>query len=304
MRRIFRRLTLGSNFQMTLSPRQAKSGGAYEINWKSSTAIILVAGIISAIHIGRTLCASEAYTAMAATQPDFSEVIRTTLRFDPGKPPLYPILLHGVVAMLGDSETAMRLPSVLFAMTNVALLMALGAEMFAPPVGIAAAVLWALSPPAIIYGAWARMYSMLVALSLGQLLLLWELRSRPSAGRAMACGLLAAAMLYTHLGSILFLGAEAAMLTGACWRGERNGPAWVALMLGAALFAPFLPIASRQVHELIFGHWVDWIGPAHATNMIGRVGILVTAGLALYRTGLPGLASRPTSVSPFAGVPH
>ncbi len=181
--------------------------------------------------------------------------------------------------MLGDSEIAMRLPSVFFAMANVALLMVLGAEMFTPPAGIAAAVLWALSPPAITYGAWARMYAMLVALSLGQLSLLWELRSHRSAGRALACGVLGAAMLYTHLGSILFMGAEAAMLAGAWRRGERNGPAWGALLLSGALFAPFLPVASRQVHELIFGHWVDWIGPAHQSNLAGRVAILVTAGM-------------------------
>jgi len=65
----------------------------------------------------------------------------------------------------------------------------------------------------------------------------------------VACGVLGAAMLYTHLGSILLMGAEAAMLTGAWRRGERNGPAGRAA-LSAALFAPFLPIARVRCTNL------------------------------------------------------
>ena len=110
------------------------------------------------------------------------------------------------------------------------------------------------------YGSWARVYAMLVALSLGQLLILWRLRTRAAVGPVVACAVLEAAMLYTHLGSVLFLGAESAMLARGAWRGERNGAGWAALALGAIAFAPFVPIASLQIHELLAGHWLDWLG--------------------------------------------
>ena len=203
---------------------------------------------------------------MAADQHSYRAVIDTTLRFDPGKSPLYPMLLHGVVAVFGNSEIALRAPSVIFAMLSVGLLLALGSEMFDAHVGVAGAVLWALSPLSIYYGSWARMYAMLVTLSLGQLLILWKLRSRTGTGLILACGALEAAMLYTHLGSVLFLGAEAAMLSRATWRGERNRAAWTALLLGAIAFAPFVAISSRQVDAFITGHRLDWIGAVHHTT--------------------------------------
>ena len=109
-------------------------------------------------------------------------------------------------------------------MVTVGLLLALGSEMFEPAVGIAAALIWALNPLAVLYGGWARNYAMLVALSMGQFFVLWRLRSRPRWLPIIVCGLLGAAMLYLHLASGLFLAAEAAMLAGAAWRRDERGP--------------------------------------------------------------------------------
>ena len=140
--------------------------------------------------MGRTLSASEAFSALAADQPGYRAVIHAALRFDPGKPPLYQMLLHSFVAVLGNSEAALRAPSVIFSMIGVGLLLALGSEMFGVAEGVAAAILWALGPLAISYGSWARMYAMLVALSLGQLLILWRLRTRAAIGPIVACAVL------------------------------------------------------------------------------------------------------------------
>jgi mannosyltransferase len=241
---------------------------------------MLAAGCIYSFHIGRTLGASEAYSAMAAAQPSYGAVIHTALRFDQGKPPLYQILLHSLVVMFGDGETVLRLPSVISSMISVGLLLALGNEMLTPAIGVAAAVLWALSPPAIVFAAWARMYAMLIALALGQLLVLWQLRSRPTPAKVIGCGVLGAAMLFTHLGGVLFLGVEAALLTRAARRGERTRAAWTALLLAAIAFVPFLPLAASQVHQCLYGHWLDWIGPAHNTSLMLKAAAFTAAGVA------------------------
>src|SRR5271170_1679569 len=197
---------------MLFAPRPEGNGGNFrDADWTVGAALMLAAGALCSLHLGRTLGASEAYSAMAADQHSYRAVIDATLRFDPGKSPLYPMLLHGVVAAFGNSEVALRAPSVIFAMISVGLLLALGIEVFDAQVGAAAAIVWALTPLSIYYGSWARMYAMLVALSLGQLLILWKLRARPGTGSILACATLEAAMLYTHLGSVLFLGAEAMM---------------------------------------------------------------------------------------------
>jgi Dolichyl-phosphate-mannose-protein mannosyltransferase len=247
------------------------------IIWRPGGALILAAGLIYSLHLKRTLGASEAYTALTAGQASLGAVIRSALRFDPGKPPLYPVIVHGFIAVLGNGEVALRLPSVIFAMISVGLLLVLGAELFEGQVGFAAALLWALTPLAVIYGQWARMYAMLIALSLGQFLVLWRLRSRPSGWEIAGCGLLGAAMLYTHLGSALFIGSEAVILARATWRGERSRAAWLALVLAAVLFLPFLPIAARQMRDLVIGHWLDWIGPAQPTSWLRKVASFVAA---------------------------
>jgi hypothetical protein len=160
---------------------------------------------------------------------------------------------------------------------SVGLILNLGTEMFGPSLGVVAAIFWVLNPLAIIYGAWARMYALLIALSLGQFLLLWRLRSRPTAGGVAAAGLLGAMMLYTHLGAALLLGAEAVMLIRETWRGERNRAGWVAMAVALVLFIPFLKTASSQVAQLIFGHWVDWIGPAHRTGLMRKITAVIAA---------------------------
>ncbi len=271
---------------MSRSPRPGRIGGASrEINWRLGAALMLSAGAVYSLHLGRTLSASEAFSALAADQPGYRAVIHAALRFDPGKPPLYQMLLHSFVVVLGHSEAALRAPSVIFSMIGVGLLLGLGSEMFGVAEGVAAAILWALGPLAISYGSWARMYAMLVALSLGQLLILWRLRTRAAVGPVVACAVLEAAMLYTHLGSVLFLGAESAMLARGAWRGERNGAAWAALALGAIAFAPFVPIASLQIHELLAGHWLDWLGVLHQTTLTRKlaafsIAAIITATLA------------------------
>jgi hypothetical protein len=247
-------------------------------NRMRNTALILAAGIIYSLHLGQTLASSEAYTAMVANQASYGAVWAAALRFDPGKPPLYPILLHGLIDSLGSSEIVLRAPSVICSMIGVGLVIALGGEMFDPMIGFAGAAIFALSPVTVFYGRFARMYAMLVALALAQLLTMWKLQSKPSAARIAGCGMLGAAMLYTHLGSALFLGAEAAVLASGTWRGKGNRAGWAALGLSLALFVPFLPVAALQVRQLVSGHWVDWIGPVHQIGRVQKAVVTLSAG--------------------------
>src|SRR5260370_37813902 len=206
-------------------------------------AVLLTAAVLYSFHIGREpLGASEAYSALAAAQPSVLMVAQTALRLDPGKPVLYHLLLHWFCGWFGSSETSLRALSMLFALSSVALINALSLELCGPDVVLAAALVWALNPLAVLFAQWARMYSMFIAVTLAHLLAMARLRRRPSPAAVAIAGLLGAVMLYTHLGGLLIIAAETAMVVRDYWfRAKSN--TWPALAIALALFVPFVPIA-------------------------------------------------------------
>ena len=201
--------------------------------------LLTAAAALYPFQMGReSLGATEAYSALAATQPTVPQVARTALRLDPGKPVLYHLLLHWFCACFGTGEASLRAMSVLFALAALALVYALALELFGPEVAVAAALIWALHPLAIVFAQWARMYSMFIAITLAYLLAMAKLRRRPTAARAALGGLLGALMLYTHLGGVLVVAAETAMVVRDFWIRKRSD-AWPAVAIAIALFAPF-----------------------------------------------------------------
>ena len=197
---------------------------------------------------------------------------------DPGKQVFYYTVLHYYTRIFGLSEISLRSTSVIFSLMTLALMFALGVEMFDNNTALAAAAIWAFNPLAVVFAHTARMYPMLVALALAQLLTLWRVRMRPSVAAPCICGITGAALLYTHLGGIMFLGAAVAMLVRDYIRGQRNPMAWLAMAITLALFVPYVPIARAQSETLLAGHWLDWIGTAYEYPL--RLKIVTASGAA------------------------
>jgi len=244
-------------------------------------AIFTAAGLIYSFHLGAdALGASEAYSAWAAAKPGVSAIVRTPLLHDPGKQVLYYVVLHYYTQIFGLSETSLRSLSVIFSLATLALVFALGCQMFDEGTALAAAAMWAFNPLAVVFAHSARMYPMLIAIALAHLLTLLRVRSRPGAVGAVGCGILGAAMPYTRLAGLLILGAEAAILLRDLSRGRRDTIAWMAIVLAIALFLPYLPVAIRQSQQMIYGHWLDYLGPPYNYPLAGKLAAgLVTAGV-------------------------
>src|SRR5260370_31090637 len=172
--------------------------------------ILMVAATIAySYRLGHEpLGASEAYIALAASQPSVARVAQSALSLDPGKPVFYHLMLHWLCGWFGTGESSLRALSVCFGVAGVWLVFALAEELFGYEVGLAAAILWAFNPLAVILARWARMYSMLVAFALGHLLALSKARRAASPGILLIGGLAGGAMLYTHFGGVLILGAD------------------------------------------------------------------------------------------------
>jgi hypothetical protein len=226
-------------------------------------AIFVAAGFIYSFHLGTdALGASEAYSAWAAAKP-VGAIMRTPVLHDPGKQVFYYVVLHYYTRIFGLSEISLRSLSVIFSLTTLALVFAIGCEMFDDNTALAAAAMWAFNPLAVVFAHRARMYSMLIALALAQLLTLWRVRNRPRAGNAVLCGVVGAALIYTHLGGILFIGAGVAMLIRDYLGGRQNQMTWLAMAITLALFVPYAPVARAQSETLIAGHWLGYLGTGY-----------------------------------------
>ena len=262
------------------------SGSASRRPLEIFAAIFVAAGFIYSVHLGSDpLGASEAYSAWAASKPGVGAIVRTPVLHDPGKQVFYYVVLHYYTRIFGLSEISLRSLSVIFSLMTLALVFAIGCEMFDDNTALAAAAIWAFNPLAVVFAHTARMYSMLIALALAQILTLWRVRQRPSAIGAVACGIAGAALLYTHLGGILFIGVGVAMLVRDFIGGERkrNPMAWLAIAITLVLFVPYVPIARAQSETLIAGHWLDWIGTGYEYPLaIKVVFALVAAAVALW----------------------
>ncbi|MGH7925756.1 MAG: glycosyltransferase family 39 protein [Candidatus Binatus sp.] len=235
-------------------------------------AIFVAAGFVYSFHLGTdALGASEAYSAWAAAKPGVGAIVRTPVLHDPGKQVFYYIVLHYYARIFGLSELSLRSMSVIFSLLALALVYALGREMLDDNTALAAAAIWAFNPFAVAFARTARMYPMLIAIALAQLLMLWRIRERPSASLAVLCGVAGTALIYTHMGGVLFVGAGVAMLVRDYIRGRRDPMAWLAMAITLALFVPYLPIARAQSETLIEGHWLDWIGSAYEYPLAVKV---------------------------------
>jgi uncharacterized membrane protein len=242
--------------------------------------VLAIAALFYGFRLGSwSLGGSEAYSALAASQDSVGAVVEQALRFDPGKPPLYQILLHWFVGLFGCSETSLRAFSAICALATLILLYSLGVSMLGPRAALAAVVICALNPFAFILGQWARMYSMFICTVVASMLTFWRVRQQANRSRLAAFAICATLMLYTHLCSLLFAGVEVAVLTRDFYRGRRAAAPWAGLAIAFAPFMPFLPTAVAQARGMLFTHWLDWIGSAHAVPAWYRAAAVVVAAL-------------------------
>ncbi len=245
-------------------------------------AVFVVAALIYSNRLGADpLGASEAFSAWSAAKPGIGAIARTPILHEPGKFLFYYGALHYYTRIFGLSEVSLRSMSVVLMLAALMLLFALGREMFDEGTALAAATMWAFNPLAVAFAHTARMYPMLITLALAQLFTLWRIRTRPSASVAALCGVAGAALLYTHMGGILFIGAGLAMLIRDYFRGQRNPMGWLAMAVTLALFVPYAPVLRAQSQTMLAGHWLDWIGTAYefplAIKIVSALGAAAVA---------------------------
>jgi hypothetical protein len=163
-----------------------------------------------------------------------------------GSPPLYYLLLHGWMALVGDGEAAARSLSLVFAGAAVPVSWWAGTAVGGRRAGAVAAAVAAGSPFLSYYAEEARMYTLVAVLSLVATAAFVLAFVRRRGVHLVTLGVSLALLLYTHTWG-LFLAAGLAV-AAAIVRVDLRDAAAVAAAV-SALYAPWVPSLVFQVRH-------------------------------------------------------
>lgn len=211
-----------------------------------AASVILAFGIGSAIKIvvggEAPLWMDEAVTGVIAVQPNVHAMVARALS-DPGAP-LYYAFMYGWAGVAGDSNAALRFPSVVFAITAPLIVLVPN-----PAVRRDKRLLWcallALWWPGLRFAQEARCYAMLLFLATATTVAYMRLLVLPGIGRATIWAVLGALTILTHYYAAVLIGIQG--LAYAAVHGRRAVRTWPALLA----FVPVLGWIKLHSETLI-----------------------------------------------------
>jgi len=181
-------------------------------------------------------------------------------------PPLYYILLHGWISLVGETPLALRMLSVALSMLTMTLVFAIARRGFGVRVATFAMLFTALAPFQIYHAQELRMYTILAV----ALMLYVYAVMRLVARQCYVLPLLAfatALALYSHNLAFLTLGAANIFLL---WRRDWNAQfrLIIAQIVGALLFFPWLLYVPTQIAKIQRAFWTQPPGLADVLQML------------------------------------
>ncbi len=253
------------NFQSTLAANVWPKANRKSSRTAAMGTTLFLAYALRAYAVShQALRGDEAFSLGFASQ-SIGEMIGAMARTEPN-PPLYWFLLHGWMRVAGQSELAVRWPSVLAGVLTVALAYRLGRALISGAVGLGAALLVAVSPFLIWYSQDARVYALLSALVLAAIWQTWEAARRNRLFNWLAAGALWWLALFAHyFAAFPFVSVAAALFLAPQTR-PRWKPAGI-MLLGIGLAG--LPWAL-YVGPLLAGQSKAWISSLGIGEMFWR----------------------------------
>jgi hypothetical protein len=140
--------------------------------------VALLAAFLRLLGFGAQSIAFDEGYSLAVGSADWPTLFQATLSSGV-HPPFFYILYKIVLPLWGTSEFGARFIAVVFGLLAVPLTYRLGALLFDRRVGWLAAALLALNPIHVWLSQEARMYALLIALSLADMLCFWQALRRP-----------------------------------------------------------------------------------------------------------------------------
>jgi hypothetical protein len=198
----------------------------------------------------RSLWLDESLLALNVLEKPAVDLLLRPLDLNQAAPPGFLLLVKLAVAACGESEYALRLVPLLFALVSVPLLAWMVARLFPPGPGLVAVALFAVSPPLIYYAGEFKQYSVDVVVSLGMTAAaLPFLNGSRSVKHAVILALTGVAGVWlAHPAPFVLAAAAAALLIHGSRRGHS---AWTVTLIITALWtASFLGVYAVSLRDL------------------------------------------------------
>jgi mannosyltransferase len=214
-----------------------------------AAALVITAGVVMRFVAFSEMWLDEALSVNVAQLP--LRDIPDWLRHD-GAPPLYYFLLHLWTDVFGTSNFAVRSMSAVFSVATLPAIWFAGRRVANTTGAWIAVLVLASSPFAILFGAEARMYSLVMLLVTLGYLAVRRVLERPSLGRQAVVALVTGLLLYAQYWSLYLIAVVGALLVWQAWRSgdpkQRHAAraGIVALVAGVITFLPWVPTFLYQ----------------------------------------------------------
>lgn len=227
---------------------------------------IVLTGIALRFTSRSNLWLDEALSVNIASSDSLGDVFEG-LRHD-GHPPLYYVLLHYWMQVVGEGDMAIRALSGIFALASLPLAWVAGRRLAGGAGARWALILVALSPYWVRYATEARMYALVMLLVLAGYLLVNDALQRPSPLRLAGVAAVAGLLLLSHYWAFWLLGAAGLLLAWRWWRAPTERPATFKVLAsigaGGLLFLPWLPSFLYQARNT----GTPWAGPVRPLAIV------------------------------------
>lgn len=220
----------------------------------------------------------EFYSVFVRGDRPVAEIVLTPTQ--DSHPPLYYVLLHFWMELGGNSEHWVRLLSVVVGTLSIPSLYLLGKTMFNERIGFVTALLYTISPFAVYQSQLARMYVLLMLLTILSVWAFWRLRAKQTRRAAVIYVACTVPLLWTHLYAIFVVLAQNLFVL-AEWRTKSSDSRETTVSFGkwlriqavtAVLAAPLLVNTLRLVGQVVGPSegYVGWI-PQPTIEMLSHV---------------------------------
>lgn len=259
--------------------------------------VILVGGILRIACLDReSLWNDELSSWYRSSFSSITEVI--TLGVIPDvHPPGYQILLYFVEQSIGDSESALRLPSVIAGILTIPMIFLLGRKLLSDSAGLFTSAFLAVAPIHIWFSQEARSYAILILLVVVSVYFLTEILEKLKTGKCFGkinvAGFVTVGILleYTHYFGLLILVIEiAVLLLSSILMGREKLKILVMCLIPVLAFLPWIPYAAAQTGteshitfptiktiSVLFFWYMSW-----SKVMLVLLCLSVSAGLLIY----------------------
>jgi len=203
-------------------------------------------------------------------------------------PPLYFVILHYWAILFGDSEFAVRFLSVVFGVLAIPMIYVVGRQLFDEEAGLVGALILALSSFNVQFSQEARMYSLMLLLTLLSMFFFARFLRKSNLSISGGYILVTTLLLYTHVFGLFVVVAQNIYVLALLFlRRENPFPLrrWIAFQaIILALFAPWIRILISHISTVQGGFWVPLptLGTfLHTFVLYGGNGVLLVIFVAL-----------------------